>query len=71
MVIACAEVKIAVTFKDSGRFNTRYSTLEFQDTASLGDGELRPVVRAARLEPRSRAESRRAGESRGLLKIVG
>jgi len=35
--------KVVVTFKNSGKFNTRYSTLEFQDAANLDDGELWPV----------------------------
>jgi uncharacterized protein YdhG (YjbR/CyaY superfamily) len=40
---ANAEDKVVVTFKNSGKFNTRYSTLEFQDAANLDDGELWPV----------------------------
>jgi uncharacterized protein YdhG (YjbR/CyaY superfamily) len=35
--------KIVVTLKHSGKFNTRYSTLEFQDAANLDDGEIWPV----------------------------
>ncbi|MER7441633.1 iron chaperone [Micromonospora avicenniae] len=35
--------KIVVAFKNSGKFNTRYSTLEFQDAAKLDDGDLWPV----------------------------
>jgi uncharacterized protein YdhG (YjbR/CyaY superfamily) len=35
--------KIIVAFKNSGKFGTRYSTLEFQDAANLDDGELWPV----------------------------
>jgi uncharacterized protein YdhG (YjbR/CyaY superfamily) len=38
-----AEDKVVVTFKNSGKFSTRYSTLEFQDAANLDDGELWPV----------------------------
>ena len=37
------EGKIVVCFKGSGKFNTRYSTLEFQDAANLDDGDLWPV----------------------------
>jgi uncharacterized protein YdhG (YjbR/CyaY superfamily) len=37
------EGKIVVFFQDSGKFNYRYSTLGFQDTASLDDGDLWPV----------------------------
>jgi uncharacterized protein YdhG (YjbR/CyaY superfamily) len=40
---ANAEGKVVVCFKNSGKFNTRYSTLEFQDAANLDDGELWPV----------------------------
>jgi uncharacterized protein YdhG (YjbR/CyaY superfamily) len=35
--------KIVVSFKNSGKFGTRYSTLEFQDAANLDDGDLWPV----------------------------
>jgi uncharacterized protein YdhG (YjbR/CyaY superfamily) len=35
--------KIDVAFKNSGKFDTRYSTLEFQDAANLDDGEMWPV----------------------------
>jgi uncharacterized protein YdhG (YjbR/CyaY superfamily) len=40
---ANAEDKVVVSFKNSGKFGTRYSTLEFQDAANLDDGELWPV----------------------------
>ncbi|MEU4677866.1 hypothetical protein [Micromonospora sp. NPDC023737] len=40
---ANADGKIIVAFKNSGKFNTRYSTLEFQDAAKLDDGDLWPV----------------------------
>jgi hypothetical protein len=32
--------RVVVTFKCSGKFGTRYSTLEFQDAAHLDDGEV-------------------------------
>ena len=38
-----AEGKVVVCFKNSGKFNTRYSTLEFQDAANLDDGDVWPV----------------------------
>ena len=38
--------KVVVFFQDSGKFNYRYSTLGFQDTASLDDGDLWPVAYA-------------------------
>ncbi len=38
-----ADDKIVVFFQDSGKFNYRYSTLGFQDTAHLDDGDLWPV----------------------------
>jgi len=40
---ANAEGKVVVFFQDSGKFKYRYSTLGFQDTASLDDGDLWPV----------------------------
>jgi uncharacterized protein YdhG (YjbR/CyaY superfamily) len=40
---ANADGKIVVFFQDSGKFNYRYSTLGFQDTANLDDGDLWPV----------------------------
>jgi uncharacterized protein YdhG (YjbR/CyaY superfamily) len=40
---ANAEGKIVVAFKNSGKFNARYSTLEFQDAAALDDGQMWPV----------------------------
>jgi uncharacterized protein YdhG (YjbR/CyaY superfamily) len=45
---ANAEDKVVVSFKNSGKFGTRYSTLEFQDAANLDDGELWPVSFALR-----------------------
>jgi uncharacterized protein YdhG (YjbR/CyaY superfamily) len=35
--------KVVVYFQDSGKFNYRYSTLGFQDTANLDDGDIWPV----------------------------
>ena len=35
--------KAVVFFQDSGKFNYRYSTVGFQDTANLDDGDLWPV----------------------------
>ena len=40
---ASADGKVVVCFKNSGKFGTRYSTLEFQDAAHLDDGDLWPV----------------------------
>lgn len=37
------EGKIVVFFQDAGKFNYRYSTLSFQDTANLDDGDMWPV----------------------------
>ncbi len=34
--------KVVVAFKDSGKFNTRSSTLEFQDPAALDEGDMWP-----------------------------
>lgn len=38
-----ADGKVVLSFKNSGKFNQRYSTLEFQDPASLDDGDMWPV----------------------------
>jgi uncharacterized protein YdhG (YjbR/CyaY superfamily) len=35
--------KVVVAFKNAGKFNLRYSTLEFQDAARLDDGDVWPV----------------------------
>ena len=40
---ADAAEKVVVCFKNAGKFNTRYSTLEFQDAAHLDDGDVWPV----------------------------
>ncbi|MDO3685005.1 iron chaperone [Micromonospora sp. C28ISP2-4] len=40
---ANAAGKIVVFFQDSGKFNYRYSTLGFQDTANLDDGDMWPA----------------------------
>jgi uncharacterized protein YdhG (YjbR/CyaY superfamily) len=37
------EGKIIVFFQDAGKFNYRYSTLGFQDSANLDDGDVWPV----------------------------
>jgi len=43
---ANADGKIIVFFQDAGKFNYRYSTLGFQDTANLDDGDIWPVAYA-------------------------
>jgi uncharacterized protein YdhG (YjbR/CyaY superfamily) len=40
---ADADEKVVVCFKNSGKFNMRYSTLEFQDAAHLDHGDVWPV----------------------------
>ena len=40
---ANADGKVVVFFQDSGKFNYRYSTLGFQDVATLDDGDFWPV----------------------------
>ena len=40
---ANADGKVVVAFKYAGKFGQRYSTLEFQDSARLDDGEMWPV----------------------------
>ncbi|MGH3507314.1 MAG: iron chaperone [Nocardioidaceae bacterium] len=43
-----ADGKVVVFFQDAGKFNYRYSTLGFQDAASLDDGDFWPVSYALR-----------------------
>ena len=43
---ANADGKVVVFFQDAGKFEYRYSTLGFQDTANLDDGDLWPVTYA-------------------------
>ena len=38
-----ADGKVVLFYQDSGKFNYRYSTLGFQDTANLDDGDLWPT----------------------------
>lgn len=45
---ADAEGKVVVFFQDSGKFGYRYSTLGFQESAHLDDGDLWPVSYALR-----------------------
>ncbi len=45
---ANAEGKVVVFFQDSGKFHYRYSTLGFQEAATLDDGDLWPVAYALR-----------------------
>ena len=40
---ANADGKVVVFFQDAGKFKYRYSTLGFQDAASLDDGDIWPV----------------------------
>ena len=41
---ANADGKVVLFFQPSGKFSYRYSTLGFQDTANLDDGDLWPVA---------------------------
>ncbi len=45
---ANADGKVVVCFKNAGKFNLRYSALEFQDAANLDDGDIWPVSFALR-----------------------
>jgi len=45
---ANADDKVVLAFKNAGKFGQRYSTLEFQDSATLDDGDLWPVGFAIR-----------------------
>jgi uncharacterized protein YdhG (YjbR/CyaY superfamily) len=38
--------KVVVFFQGAGKFKTRYSTLGFNDTAQLDDGDIWPVAYA-------------------------
>jgi uncharacterized protein YdhG (YjbR/CyaY superfamily) len=38
--------KVVLFFQNAGKFNYRYSTLGFQDSANLDDGDIWPVVYA-------------------------
>src|SRR3954449_9718846 len=40
---ANADGKVVIFFQDSGKFSYRYSTIGFQDTARLDDGDLWPT----------------------------
>lgn len=40
---ANADGKVVLSLKNSGKFGQRYSTLEFQDSAKLDDGDIWPV----------------------------
>ena len=40
---ANADGKVVIFFQDAGKFSYRYSTLGFQDTANLDDGDMWPV----------------------------
>lgn len=43
---ANADDKVVIFFQNAGKFDYRYSTLGFQDTANLDDGDLWPVAYA-------------------------
>jgi uncharacterized protein YdhG (YjbR/CyaY superfamily) len=45
---ANADGKVVFSLKNAGKFGQRYSTLEFQDSARLDDGDLWPVGFAIR-----------------------
>lgn len=45
---ANADGKVVVYFQDAGKFGSRYSTLGFNDTANLDDGDLWPVSYAVK-----------------------
>jgi uncharacterized protein YdhG (YjbR/CyaY superfamily) len=40
---ANADDKVVASFKNSGKFGQRYSSLEFQDSANLDDGDIWPI----------------------------
>jgi uncharacterized protein YdhG (YjbR/CyaY superfamily) len=57
---ANGEGKVVVSFKNAGKFGQRYSTLEFQDSAHLDDGDIWPVSYA--LEKWTPAVEKRVAE---------
>ncbi|TFV87017.1 hypothetical protein [Blastococcus sp. CT_GayMR16] len=60
---ANADGKVVVAFKNAGKFSQRYSTLEFQDSAHLDDGDMWPVSYA--LEKWSPAVEKKVAELLG------
>ncbi len=67
---ANADGKVVVAFKNSGKFNLRYSTLEFQDAAHLDEGDFWPVSFAiVTWSPSCREECREIGGGRNLLTV--
>ena len=40
---ANADGKVVIFFQDAGKFDYRYATLGFQDTANIDDGDMWPV----------------------------
>jgi uncharacterized protein YdhG (YjbR/CyaY superfamily) len=57
---ADADGKVVVSFKNAGKFSQRYSTLEFQDSAHLDDGDMWPVSYA--LKTWTAAVEKKVGE---------
>ena len=45
---ANADGKVVIYFRDAGKFKERYSNLGFQDTATLDDGDMWPIMFALR-----------------------
>ncbi len=45
---ANADGKVVIFFQDAGKFDYRYATVGFQDTAHLDDGDMWPVSYAVR-----------------------
>ena len=43
---ANADAKVVIFFQNAGKFNYRYSTLGFQESANLDDGDMWPVAYA-------------------------
>ena len=65
---ANADGKAVVFFQDSGKFKYRYSTVGFQDTANLDDGDLWPVSYALqKWSPAVEKKLVRAGQGRDRL----
>ena len=62
---ANADGKVVLSLKNSGKFGQRYSTLEFQDSARLDDGDVWPADSpSCSGRPRWRRRSRRWSSQR-------
>ena len=65
---ANADGKVVIFFQNAGKFSYRYSTIGFQDTANIDDGDLWPVAYAVtNWTPAVEKQVSETGEGRRLL----